>query len=198
MTCAGCFTHLLADARLRDEQATCPNCRVEISKTLAARNLAVEKAVAELPTECLYCQKEFPKKTIERHQLICEERYFLNFILLFFTRFFFQGWEINLTIHFYRISNCKYSRIGCPWRGPYHESTKHETQCVHPHRSGDDVMEALRVIDEKNLEERKLYDNVFDLLSYEKITFNGTVFSEFFFLIFKYVQWPRNLIFYVF
>lgn len=25
--CAGCFIHLLADSRLKEEQATCPNCR---------------------------------------------------------------------------------------------------------------------------------------------------------------------------
>jgi len=41
--CAGCFTHLLADARLRDEVATCPNCRIEINKNTSTRNLAVEK-----------------------------------------------------------------------------------------------------------------------------------------------------------
>lgn len=38
--------------RLRDQIATCPNCRVEISKSTASRNLAVEKAVSELPSEC--------------------------------------------------------------------------------------------------------------------------------------------------
>ncbi|KAL0166335.1 hypothetical protein M9458_038179, partial [Cirrhinus mrigala] len=43
--CAGCFIHLLADARLKEEQATCPNCRCEISKSLCCRNLAVEKAL---------------------------------------------------------------------------------------------------------------------------------------------------------
>lgn len=143
--CAGCFTHVLADARLRDELATCPNCRIEISKTTASRNLAVEKAVSELPAECQYCAKEFPRNSLERHEeTMCEER----------------------------ISSCKYSRIGCPWRGPNHEGPEHEAHCVHPHRSGADVMEALRDIDARTLEERRLYDNVFDLLSYEKITFN--------------------------
>lgn len=34
-------------------------------------------------------------------------------------------------------------------------------------------MEALQDMDEKIMEERKLFDNVFELLSYEKITFNG-------------------------
>lgn len=74
--CAGCFTHVLADARLRDELATCPNCRIEISKTSASRNLAVEKAVSELPAECQYCAKEFPRNSLERHEeSMCEERY---------------------------------------------------------------------------------------------------------------------------
>jgi uncharacterized protein with PIN domain len=73
--CAGCFTHVLADARLRDEIATCPNCRIEISKTSAYRNLAVEKAVNELPAECQFCGRDFPRITLERHEeLLCDER----------------------------------------------------------------------------------------------------------------------------
>jgi len=79
----------------------------------------------------------------------------------------------SISNYLYRISSCKYSRIGCPWRGPNHEIPEHETHCAHPHRTGADVMEALREIDARTLEERRLYDNVFDLLSYEKITFNG-------------------------
>lgn len=80
---------------------------------------------------------------------------------------------VLISNYLYRISSCKYSRIGCPWRGPNHEIPEHEAHCVHPHRTGADVMEALREIDARTLEERRLYDNVFDLLSYEKITFNG-------------------------
>ncbi|KAG8296051.1 hypothetical protein J6590_066099 [Homalodisca vitripennis] len=37
---------------------------------------------------------------------------------------------------------------------------------------GAEVMEALQVIDQRNEEEKRLYDCIFDLLSYEKITFN--------------------------
>ncbi|KAG8233724.1 hypothetical protein J437_LFUL013221 [Ladona fulva] len=75
LMCAGCFTHLLADARLRDEVATCPNCRVEIGRSSASRNLAVEKAVSELPAECQYCNREFPRNSLDRHQeTLCEER----------------------------------------------------------------------------------------------------------------------------
>lgn len=71
LMCAGCFTHLLADSRLRDQVATCPNCRVEISKNNATRNLAVEKAVSELPSEC----QEFPRSTLDHHERNeCDER----------------------------------------------------------------------------------------------------------------------------
>ena len=73
--CAGCFIHLLADARLKEEQATCPNCRCEISKSLCCRNLAVEKAVSELPAECAFCAQQFPRALLERHQSDeCQDR----------------------------------------------------------------------------------------------------------------------------
>lgn len=145
LMCAGCFTHLLADARLRDELATCPTCRVELSKQSASRNLAVEKAVSELPSECQFCNKEFPRNSLERHEEnACEER----------------------------ITSCKYSQIGCPWRGPNHECLEHEKQCVHPKRTGAEVMEALQVIEKQNEEEKRLYENIFELLSYEKIILN--------------------------
>lgn len=74
--CAGCFNTLLADSRLRDVTAVCPNCRVEMSKATTYRNLAVEKAVSELPSECQFCGKEYPRHAIDRHeQSQCMERY---------------------------------------------------------------------------------------------------------------------------
>ncbi|CAG5891638.1 unnamed protein product, partial [Menidia menidia] len=79
LMCAGCFIHLLADSRLKEEQATCPNCRCEISKNLCCRNLAVEKAVSELPTECTFCLKQFPRSSLERHQKEeCQDRFTVN------------------------------------------------------------------------------------------------------------------------
>ncbi|NXA57557.1 CYHR1 protein, partial [Nothocercus julius] len=76
LMCAGCFIHLLADARLKEEQATCPNCRCEISKSLCCRNLAVEKAVSELPCECGFCAQQFPRSLLERHQKDeCQDRW---------------------------------------------------------------------------------------------------------------------------
>ena len=75
LMCAGCLSHLLADARLKDETATCPNCRCEISKALCIRNLAVEKAVSELPSDCQYCSKQLPRNELDRHESdLCQER----------------------------------------------------------------------------------------------------------------------------
>lgn len=168
LMCAGCFTHVLADARLRDEMATCPSCRVEISKTSATRNLAVENAVSELPSDCQFCGKQYPRNSLDRHEeQECEER--------------FDGkplTDVSLTLVVCRNSWCKFSRIGCPWRGPEHERQEHENQCAHPHRTGAEVMDSLLAMDQEMTEEKKLYDNIFDLLGYEKITFNGTLTSS--------------------
>lgn len=145
LMCAGCLTHLLADGRLRDQNATCPNCRTEISKNTSSRNLAVEKAVSELPSECQFCGNEFPNKSVEYHENNeCEER----------------------------PTECKFARIGCQWRGPMHEVPTHETNCTHPKKSGAEVMVALQAHDARAAEEKKLFLTLIDLLSYEKIIFN--------------------------
>ncbi|RZC40320.1 cysteine and histidine-rich protein 1 [Asbolus verrucosus] len=165
LMCAGCFTHVLADARLRDETATCPSCRVEINKTMATRNLAVENAVSELPSECQFCNKQFPRNSLEKHEdEECEER----FISITPPR----GDGKSQLVFSVRISGCKYHRIGCPWRGPLHERAQHELECGHPHKTGAEVMDALQLLDQQMVDERKLYNTIFELLGYEKITFN--------------------------
>jgi hypothetical protein len=113
---------------------------------LATRNLAVENAVSELPSECRFCNLQFPRNSLEKHEdEECEER----------------------------IAGCKYHRIGCPWRGPMHEKAHHEQECGHPEKSGAEVMEALELLDQQVVEERKLYKTIFELLGYDKIIFNG-------------------------
>ncbi|KPJ10388.1 Cysteine and histidine-rich protein 1 [Papilio machaon] len=116
LMCAPCFTHLLADARLRDEAATCPNCRVAISASSASRNLAVEKTVSELPSECRYCARLYPRHALRNHEEnLCNER----------------------------VTGCKYACIGCTWRGPAHEARGHEAGCEHPARSAADLVALL-------------------------------------------------------
>ncbi|XP_032172829.1 cysteine and histidine-rich protein 1-A isoform X1 [Mustela erminea] len=146
LMCAGCFIHLLADARLKEEQATCPNCRCEISKSLCCRNLAVEKAVSELPSECGFCLRQFPRSLLERHQKEeCQDR----------------------------VTQCKYKRIGCPWHGPFHELTVHEAACAHPTKTGNELMEILDEMDQSHRKEMQLYNSIFSLLSFEKIGYTG-------------------------
>lgn len=62
----------LAVCSLRDQIATCPNCRVEISKSTASRNLAVEKAASELPSECQVSgEVKAPWPLRETHSHVC-------------------------------------------------------------------------------------------------------------------------------
>lgn len=71
------------------------------------------------------------------------------------------------------MTTCKYSMIGCPWCGPYHELKSHHESCAHPHKTGAEVMESLKAIESSKDVEKRLCDNLFELLSYEKIIFNG-------------------------
>nr|XP_031546335.1 cysteine and histidine-rich protein 1 isoform X2 [Vicugna pacos] len=152
LMCAGCFIHLLADARLKEEQATCPNCRCEISKSLCCRNLAVEKAVSELPSECGFCLCQFPRSLLERHQKEeCQDR----------------------------VTQCKYKRIGCPWHGPFHELTVHEAACAHPTKTGNELMEILDEMDQSHRREMQLYNSIFSLLSFEKIGYTEVQFRPY-------------------
>ena len=85
------------------------------------------------------------------------------------------GWGLGVRREYFcgRISGCKYHRIGCPWRGPNHERAQHEQECGHRHKTGAEIMEVLDVLDQKVIEERRLYKTVFELLGYDRITFNG-------------------------
>ena len=98
-----------------------------------------------------------------------------------------------------RPTACEYSRIGCPWRGPFHEkgerrsavcrlclrfrteiklsslhrrtAVNHEKECSHPSKSGREVLEAVELIEKQRIEERRLLDSIMNLLSFEKFSF---------------------------
>ena len=157
LMCAGCFSHLLADARLKDEQATCPNCRCEISKTSCCRNLAVEKTLSELPASCIYCNMMTPRNLLDLHQKNeCLER----------------------------PTKCVYKRIGCTWEGPYHEIEIHGEQCSHPNKPAKEIMPFLNEKDSQVEEERQSLLQLVNFLSLEKVCFNGEsrVLSKYMFI----------------
>ncbi|XP_030202392.1 zinc finger TRAF-type-containing protein 1 isoform X1 [Gadus morhua] len=169
LMCAGCFIHLLADSRLKEEQATCPNCRCEISKNLCCRNLAVEKAVSELPADCPFCLKQFPRSTLERHQKEeCQDRCVCH-----------TGVNCLTCTRPYLVTLCKYKRIGCPWQGPFHELPAHEGECCHPNKTGAELMGVLGEMDQSHRRDMQLYNSIFGLLCYEKIGFTEVQFRPY-------------------
>ncbi|CAK1584980.1 unnamed protein product [Parnassius mnemosyne] len=70
------------------------------------------------------------------------------------------------------LTGCKYACIGCPWRGPAHEAGSHEAQCAHPAKSAADLMALLADRERQARDSTAVYEQIMDLLSYEKITFN--------------------------
>ncbi|XP_026496539.1 zinc finger TRAF-type-containing protein 1 homolog isoform X1 [Vanessa tameamea] len=201
LMCAPCFNHLLADARLRDETATCPNCRVEISKTLSSRNLAVEKTVSELPLECKHCTRVFPRHSLQHHEeKICEERpykfsqlvvdsaprnpfaglvrivtsvYWLLISALRRTYFISEVTEASVKRRrYHRVTGCRYASLGCGWRGAARGAAAHEAACAHPRRSAADLLELLARRERRAADDLLVYTQLLDLLSCEKITFN--------------------------
>ena len=77
-----------------------------------------------------------------------------------------------------RMTGCRFACIGCPWLGPAHEGGAHEAQCAHPHKSAAEVVSVLAERDKRNREATVIYNQVLELLSYEKITFNGKFISR--------------------
>lgn len=72
-----------------------------------------------------------------------------------------------------RSTVCQYSRIGCPWQGPFHEQKEHERNCTHPHNTGAQVLQALDLIEQSKKEEKLLYESIIEFLSFEKVNFHG-------------------------
>lgn len=52
-------------------------------------------------------------------------------------------------------------------------ATEHEKNCAHPKKTGAEVMLALESTEANQCEEKKLFTTLIELLSYEKIIFNG-------------------------
>ncbi|CAG0898818.1 unnamed protein product [Cyprideis torosa] len=152
LMCAACFTHILADGRLRDSTPACPSCRVEISKSTSTRNLAVEKAVSELPTTCDFCSESFPRSQLVSHQSdACPKR----------------------TV------KCSYVLIGCKWTGPACTQNSHESECEFPNMTGKTVLDNVTAKQEEvNVEKRRTRD-VMALFSLDKFTFSDIQFKPY-------------------
>uniref|UniRef100_A0A2P2HXU1 Cysteine and histidine-rich protein 1 homolog n=1 Tax=Hirondellea gigas TaxID=1518452 RepID=A0A2P2HXU1_9CRUS len=144
LMCAGCFNHVMADARIKDDAPTCPNCRVELSRSVCTRNLAVEKAVSELPAECAHCGENFSRNSLDNHEAkLCPNR----------------------------PATCQYSIIGCSWNGHEKDLTEHEAECKQPTLPGSEILPHVRRQAETADKETVKFEKYMSLLSLEKITF---------------------------
>lgn len=69
-------------------------------------------------------------------------------------------------------------------------ATEHQENCLHPKKSGAEVMQALEATDATQSEDKKLFATLIELLSYEKIIFNGKLYCfGFVFLSFFIDEW---------
>jgi hypothetical protein len=153
--CAACFTHILTDARLKDDgPATCPNCRCEISRQLCCRSLVAEKVLSQLPIDCTHCKEVFLRCDIDKHERYeCTER----------------------------PVKCVYSRIGCSWEGPYHELDNHADQCykiTHPHKNNSEIMQCLKDREILLESDKSSLLSVINVYSFEKVCFNGKFYIK--------------------
>ena len=148
LMCVWCFHHLLADCKLKEQQAACPNCRCNISKIDCTRNLAVEKIILELEITCDYCSKTFLRHEIKRHQSqICSAR----------------------------PATCEYSLIGCDWTGPFHSLASHTVICEFPRRNGQQLLDTMRAKHQAYAAEKKSLETALSLLSMSEIEANDLV-----------------------
>ena len=86
--------------------------------------------------------------------------------------------SLSTHFHVFRVTQCKYKRIGCPWKGPFHELPAHEGECSHPDKTGTELMGILGEMDQSHRRDMQLYNTIFSLLCYEKIGFTGTNIME--------------------
>ena len=78
---------------------------------------------------------------------------------------------------FFRPITCNYELLGCDWKGPFHQRTPHEAECTFPSKSGSDLLSFVQSRKETELKEFCAFKDIFDLLSFDKISFSG--WSEF-------------------
>lgn len=149
LMCIGCFYRLLADARIKDEQARCPKCRVDMSRNSCVRNLVVELLLSELLTECIYCSATMSRNRLDTHLKDCKSR----------------------------PVSCIYSKVGCSWSGPHHASHQHTEQCEFQHRACRDIIAHIGKYDKKHDEEISKYKSVTNFMSNGKLFFTDIVLN---------------------
>lgn len=88
--------------------------------------------------------------------------------------------DANGKDHYTKVKRRKLFSSKCPLCNfTFFTATEHEANCSHPKKSGAEVMLALQATDATQSEDKKLFNTLIELLSYEKIIFNGNIFWNF-------------------
>ncbi|XP_063685365.1 zinc finger TRAF-type-containing protein 1-B-like isoform X1 [Bolinopsis microptera] len=149
LMCIGCFYRLLADARIKDEQARCPKCRVDMSRNSCVRNLVVELLLSELLSDCIYCNATMSRNRLESHTKECKGR----------------------------PVNCTYIKVGCTWTGASHSSHQHADECDFQHRPARDIIAHINKSDRKHDDQIGRFRSVTSFMSHAKLFFTDIVLS---------------------
>ncbi|KAH8377856.1 hypothetical protein KR093_007498, partial [Drosophila rubida] len=144
LICAGCYQIRVLDKMLGCELGTCPQCRVRIYRHRAYRNMLIEQALAAVVVACKKCAEHLPRNQLRQH-------------------------AIHHCPH--RLIACKYQRVGCSWKGKIGILQEaHNENCEFRHKTVEELLKYLRVIQEKRDARAALQANVLKFLQLPHIT----------------------------
>lgn len=82
---------------------------------------------------------------------------------------------ITIVLSIFRPVWCKYKNLGCTWNGVHHQFESHQSECLFPQKFGGDLLEGISRIASEANEELRRYQDLFQMLSYEKIAICGKI-----------------------
>uniref|UniRef100_A0A1A9WDS6 RING-type domain-containing protein n=1 Tax=Glossina brevipalpis TaxID=37001 RepID=A0A1A9WDS6_9MUSC len=140
--CAPCLTLTLMEAQIFEDTPKCPVCQIDIFESV--RNIPLENAIAELSSNCRYCEESFPHKLLDIHE--------------------------RQECHEFPI-NCKYARFGCVWRGPRNRACGHERNCGILTKTSLEIAAHLEIVQSKEEAEKRELKIFTDLMNNENLSF---------------------------
>ncbi|XP_034472040.1 cysteine and histidine-rich protein 1-like [Drosophila innubila] len=142
--CAGCYQIRVLDKMLGAQLGTCPLCGVRIYRHQPFRHLIAERRLYDAVVACERCEMHLPRGRLRLHGIKeCPKR----------------------------LITCKYKRIGCKWKGELGVLEEaHRENCEYRHKTGLELLDELRQIQEKRDAKRCQLVNIMKLLQLPHIT----------------------------
>lgn len=117
LICDTCLARLLADSALKNGETACPFCRVKITAANTIRNKPVEDILTLLPMECETCFEKLPiNEVVDHERTECPDK----------------------------STKCSFSILGCVWKGPNKELSRHEVHCIYYNQSAKNIQTEIR------------------------------------------------------